>query len=328
MTQIIASTHPLHPLATEWIGNKAELRIAKTIDKPCLIDVAREADILIVRANLPPDLFAEAKRLKAAIRHGAGLDMIPMEACTAAGVIAANVPGANAATVAEHVLMVSMMLLRKHRAIDAKFRAGIWQPARDIAETSFELSGRTLGIIGFGAIGAELAQMASGGFRMRVLAHRRSEAPMPMGVSRASLDDVLEQSDIVVVACPLTENTRGLINAGRIAKMKRSAFLINVARGPVIDEPALIEALHKRTIAGAGLDVFATQPLPLDHPFRAMETVVLTPHLAGITDESMARIVRSCVEQAFEVLSGKLPRHLVNPEVLPKFRQRFPDFNA
>jgi D-3-phosphoglycerate dehydrogenase / 2-oxoglutarate reductase len=328
MKPVIASTHPLHPLAAEIIGDRADLRVASSTNAEDLIANADEADILIVRANLPPALFGKAKRLKAAIRHGAGLDMIPMEACTAAGVLAANVPGANALTVAEHVLMVAMLLLRKHRSIDARLRAGIWQPARDIAETSSELSGRTLGIVGFGAIGAELAQMAGAGFRMRVLAHRRSDVPMPQGVTRVPLDALLAQSDIVVLACPLTDETRGLMNAARLRQMKPSALLINVARGPVVDEPALIKALQDGVIAGAGLDVFATQPLPLDHPFRAMENVVLTPHLAGITDESMARIVQSAVEQAFEVLAGKLPKHLVNAEALPLFRQRFPDFSA
>jgi D-3-phosphoglycerate dehydrogenase / 2-oxoglutarate reductase len=325
MTPVIAATHPLHPTVAAMIGSKAELRIARSTGKADLIDVAREADILIVRANLPPELFAEAKKLKAAIRHGAGMDMIPMAACSAAGVLAANVPGANASTVAEHVLMVAMMLLRKHRAIDHRLRNGIWQPARDIAETSFELSGRTLGIIGFGAIGVALAGMAHAGFCMKVLAHRRSDAPMPDGVQRASLDDVLAQSDLVVLACPLTDETRGLLNAKRIAAMKRSAFVINVARGPVVDELALVAALQAGSIAGAALDVFETQPLPVDHPFRAMENVVLTPHLAGITDESMARLAKASIEQAFEVLEGKLPRHLVNHDVLPLFRQRFPE---
>ncbi len=319
----IFSTHPLHPDATRMLEAAGRLYRSKSLDPADLISAGREADLIIVRTNLPPALFDDCPRLRAAIRHGAGLDMVPMPEATRAGVLVANVPGANARTVAEHALMVSMMLARHHRMIDAKVRSNIWQPARDIAETSAEIYGRTIGIIGFGAIGAALAAMAQGGFGMRVLAHRRSDAALPDRVERQPLDELIAEADIVVLACPLTHETRGLINAARLRRMKRSAFLINVARGPVIVEADLIGALKDGAIAGAALDVFEKQPLPEDHIFRQMENVVLTPHIAGITEESMRRIALSAAEQALQVIAGELPRHLVNPEALLEYRRRF-----
>jgi D-3-phosphoglycerate dehydrogenase / 2-oxoglutarate reductase len=203
-------------------------------------------------------------------------------------------------------------------------RSGEWHPAREIAEGALEITGRTIGVVGFGAIGLALSRMARLGFNMNVLAHRRSEASLPDGVTRATLDEVLQHADIVVIACPLTEETRGLIDAAKLRRMRRPAVLINVARGPVVVEADLLEALRAGSIAGAGLDVFETQPLPMEHPFRSMEQVVLSPHLAGITRDSMERIVRSAVSQTIEVLSGGTPRHLVNPQVLPAYRARFP----
>jgi D-3-phosphoglycerate dehydrogenase / 2-oxoglutarate reductase len=320
----ILSTHRLQDFAQAMIAPHADLAVAPGLDDASLVAAAREADALIVRAPLPPALFSAAPRLRAAIRHGAGLDMVPMAEANAAGVLVANVPGANAGTVAEHVLMSALMLLRRHRRIDGVMRAGDWHAARNIAENSIELTGRTIGIVGFGAIGAALARMARLGFNMNVLAYRRSNAPLPDGITRAALEELLRHADIVVLSCPLTDETRGLIDAARLKLMRKPAVLINVSRGPVLVENDLIEALRSETIAGAALDVFATQPLPMDHPFRAMDQVVLTPHIAGITRDSMERIARSAVAQAIEVLGGGLPRHLVNPETVPAYRRRFP----
>jgi D-3-phosphoglycerate dehydrogenase len=319
---VVLSTHPLHPRAAAMLEG-AELKVASGLDAATLVAEGRDADVVIVRAPLPAAMFA-APRLRAAVRHGAGLDMIPVAAATAAGVLVANVPGANARTVAEHAVMVTLMLLRRFRQVDADLRAGGWLAGRAHAEATGELAGRTLGIVGMGAVGRALFAIARGGFGLEVLAHTRSPDRVPEGVRAVPLDALLAEADVVALCVPLTPETAGLIGRERIARMKPSALLVNVARGPVVDEAALVDALRAGRIGGAALDVFATQPLPADHPFLALPNVIVTPHLAGITEESMARMGTGAAAEAVRMLAGGLPKNLVNPEAVPAYRRRFP----
>jgi D-3-phosphoglycerate dehydrogenase / 2-oxoglutarate reductase len=321
---VIFSTHALHPRAEGMLAEAGEYRVATATDAETLIREARDADIVIVRAPLPPALFETASKLRAAIRHGAGLDMIPVEAATKAGVLVANVPGVNARSVAEHVFLVTLALLRRFRAMDRDLRTVGWSAGRDHANFTGELFGRTVGIVGMGNVGREVAAVARNGFGLRVLANTRTPERLPESIPFTDLDDLVAQSDVIVLSCPLTPDTRGLINGERIARMKPHALLVNVARGPVIDDDALIEALRGRRIGGAALDVFSTQPLPSSHPYFAFENVIVTPHLAGITEESMARMGVGAAEEALRVLAGDLPVNLCNPEVVEQYRKRFP----
>jgi D-3-phosphoglycerate dehydrogenase len=250
--------------------------------------------------------------------------MIPVEAATRAGVLVANVPGANARTVAEHVLWTSMALLRKFRQVDRDFREKGWFVGRDHANDGRDLSGRTMGIIGFGAVGRHVADIAAHGFGLDVVVNSRAPRDLPDHVRFASVDELVEASDIVVLCCPLTLETTGLIGRDRIARMKPDALLINVSRGPVVDDHALIEALSSGRIGGAALDVFAAQPLPPDHPYFGFDNVIVTPHMAGITEESMMRMGLGATEEAIRVLAGKLPVNLRNPEAVEHYRRRFP----
>lgn len=320
---VIFSTHPLHPKPTEMLDRHARLVVASAVDAVTLADEVRDAEIVIVRANLPPVLFERAKKLRAAIRHGAGLDMIPIEAATKAGVLVANVPGANARTVAEHVLWTSMALLRKFRRVDRDLRQKGWLAGRENANDGNDLSGRTMGIIGFGAVGRHVADIAASGFGLQVIVNSRAPRDLPEHVSFAGVDELLEASDIVVLCCPLTLETTGLMGRERIARMKPGALLINVSRGPVVEDAALIEALSSGRIGGAALDVFVTQPLPPDHPYLGFDNVIVTPHMAGITEESMMRMGVGAAEEAVRVLKGDLPVNLRNPEVVERYRQRF-----
>ncbi|MEI8719381.1 hydroxyacid dehydrogenase [Mesorhizobium sp. ISC11] len=320
----ILTTHALHPRASAVLSGAGELVVASAIDPATLAAEARNADIVIVRAPLPPQLFDGAKLLRAAIRHGAGLDMIPMEAATAAGVLVANVPAVNARSVAEHVMFVALALLRNFRVVDRDLRAKGWLAGREHANANSELAGKTIGIVGLGAVGQAVGHIAAHGFDLKVVATTRSMQPAPDKVGFLSIDALVEQSDIIVLCCPLTPETRGLINRERIARMKPQALLINVSRGPVVDDDALIEALQKRRIGGAALDVFATQPLPSNHPYFGFDNVIVTPHMAGITEESMMRMGVGAVGEALLVLAGKLPVNLRNPEVVDHYRRRFP----
>jgi len=320
----ILSTHPLHPRATSMLAGAGKLVVASALDAKTLVAEAADADIVIVRAPLPPELFQGAARLRAAIRHGAGLDMIPVEAATSAGVLVANVPAVNARSVAEHVMFVTLALLRRFRMVDRDLRAKGWLAGRDHANSNTELAGKTIGIVGLGAVGQAVGHIAAHGFDLNVVATTRSMRPAPDKVGFLSIDALVEQSDIIVLCCPLTEETRGLISRERISRMKPNALLINVSRGPVVDDEALIEALRKGSIGGAALDVFATQPLPQNHPYFGFDNVIVTPHMAGITEESMMRMGVGAAGEALLVLANKLPLNLRNPEVIEHYRRRFP----
>jgi D-3-phosphoglycerate dehydrogenase len=320
----IYSTHPLHPRASEMLAGAGELAIASALDGVTLAREAADADIVIVRAPLPEALFAGAGRLKAAIRHGAGLDMIPMEAATAAGVLVANVPAVNARSVAEHVIFAALALLRRFRMMDRDLRRDGWLAGRAHADLNHELAGRTIGIVGLGAVGQEVGRIAAHGFGLSVLATTRSARAAPEGVRFVSIDELVAESDVLVLCCPLTPETRGLISAERITRMKRGALLINVSRGPVVDDAALIAALREGRLGGAALDVFSTQPLPPDHPYFSLDNVIVTPHMAGITEESMMRMGTGAAGEALRVLAGELPVNLRNPAVVERYRQRFP----
>ncbi|MFD1986196.1 hydroxyacid dehydrogenase [Mesorhizobium newzealandense] len=319
----ILTTHPLHPRASAMLAGAGELVVASALDPATLTAEAKNADIVIVRAPLPPQLFEGAAKLRAAIRHGAGLDMIPMEAAFAAGVLVANVPAVNARSVAEHVMFAALALLRSFRIVDRDLRARGWLAGREHANSNSELAGKTIGIVGLGAVGQAVGHIAAHGFDLNVVATTRSMQPAPEKVGFLSIDALVEQSDIIVLCCPLTPETRGLINRERIARMKPNALLINVSRGPVVDDDALIEALQKRRIGGAALDVFSTQPLPPNHPYFSFDNVIITPHMAGITEESMMRMGVGAAGEALLVLANKLPVNLRNPDVVDHYRRRF-----
>ncbi len=320
----IYSTHPLHPRAVEMLKGTGELVVASAPDKETLLREGRNADIIIVRAPLPAALFEEAPKLRAAIRHGAGLDMIPVEAATRAGVLVANVPGVNASTVAEHVIMVSLALSRRFRLVDRDLRTQGWTAGRAHADFGHDLAGRTIGIVGMGSVGRAVLRIARHGFGLEVMAFTRTASSVPEGARAIDLDTLVETADIIVLCCPLTPETTGLLNRNRIARMKQNALLINVARGAVVDEDALVEALTNGRIGGAALDVFSTQPLPVDHPFLSLDNVILTPHMAGITEESMMRMGVGAAEEAIRVLQGGLPLNFCNREVEASYRLRFP----
>ncbi len=320
---VIYTTHRLHPQAERLLAGAGEIRIASAHDGATLVRECTEADILIVRAPIPPELFRSQQRLRMAVRHGAGLDWIPVDAATAAGVLVANVPAANARTVAEHVFFGAFAILRRFRAVDLDFRQKGWLAGRAHSEQGHDLTGKVLGVIGMGNIGRNVAAIAAGGYGMTILAHSRSLTTLPDRVEARGLDQLLAESDIVVLCCPLTAETRGMMDARRIGLLKRGAVLVNVSRGAVVDEEALVAALGNGRIGGAVLDVFTEQPLRPDHPYFSFENVILSPHMAGITEESMMRMGTGAAEETLRVLAGGLPLNLRNAESVERYRSRF-----
>jgi D-3-phosphoglycerate dehydrogenase len=278
--------------------------------------LARDADGIIIRSRLPEDIFDAAPRVQAVVIHGTGTDLVPVESATAHGVMVANLPGLNAQSVAEYCAMAMLMLARNVLTITSAIRTLPWDTARGLGATAHEIAGMTLGIVGVGAIGGRLARIARHGFGMTVLGHQRRLDRLPAEAQPATLDQLLSASDFVVLACPLTPQTRYLINRDSLQKMKRSAWLINIGRGPVVQEEALIAALRERRIAGAMLDVYEHYRLEPGHPLFSLDNVILTPHLAAVTQEYRARAGVAVADEMLRMLRGERPRNLVNPEVV------------
>lgn len=320
---MIFSTHPLHPDVTVALQEIGPYRVASAPTAEAIAAETAGASLIVVRATIPTGIASREAGLRALVRHGAGLDMIDVAEATGAGVLVANVPGANALTVAEHAIWTALALLRRNPQVTRDLHAAGWAAARSHSDHGRELSGRTLGVLGLGSIGKVLARIARLGFGMPVLAHTRS-GTVADGVQVVSLSDLLERSDVLVLCAPLTEETREMIDAAALAKMKPGAILINVARGPLVNEVALIAALRSGHLGGAALDVFDTQPLPPDNPLLTMPNVILTPHMAGITEESMLRMGQGVVAEAHRILAGELPVNLVNPAAVPRYFARFP----
>ena len=224
-------------------------------------------------------------------------------------------PGVNAQTVAEHSVATMLMLARGTHRMDALVRSKGWDTARVIADEGVELAGKTVGIVGVGAIGQIVARICNHGFGMKIIGHQRNLANLPAGVTGVSADQLFAESDFIVLACPLTAETKGLASRARIASMRKNAVLVNVARGPVVDEAAITEALQQMRIRGAALDVFDKQPLAADHPLMKLDNVVITPHQAGLTIEAVERMSEGAAREVVRLLKGEKPVNFVNPEV-------------
>ncbi len=310
--KVVFLTNPIHPAIHAELETIAQVQVARSTNARDLIEGAESASIIVVRHPLPPELFSHATQLVGAIRHGAGVDMIPIDIATQHDVAVANAPGANARTVAEFAVGQMLALAHKSAAIHFKMRTQGWAQARVLADQGFDLAGKSVGLVGVGAIGQAVANICHFGFGMHVTGYRPSGKPALDIIEPSSLEKIFAESDFVVVACPLNDQTRGLIGRSLLQSMKSSACLINVARGAVIDEGALVDLLVSRKIAGAALDVFTHQPLSESSPLYGLEHVLLSPHMAGITDDSLRAVGASVAAQAKQLLKGELPRHLVN----------------
>jgi D-3-phosphoglycerate dehydrogenase len=276
--------------------------------------LAREVDGVITRSKLPDDLFDAAPRVRAVVIHGTGTDLVALEAATARGIMVSNLPGANAQSVAEYCVLAMLMLARHVVPIIDSLKTKSWDGARALGAHAHEIAGMTLGLIGVGAIGSRVARIAKHGFGMRVLGNQRRLDRLPPEAQAALLDELLAASDFVVVTCPLTPQTRHLLDEKTIGLMKREAWLVNVGRGPVVKEAALIAALQDKRIAGAMLDVYEHYRLQPGHPLLALDNVILTPHLSGMTQQSRARMGVAAAEEMLRMLSGEAPRNFVNPQ--------------
>ncbi|WP_420992330.1 hydroxyacid dehydrogenase [Cupriavidus sp. 30B13] len=315
----VVLTDPLHPDADAALRAGAEVLelprdLAGADGDAALRELVREADGLIVRRQLPADLFDAPGRLRAVVRHGVGLDFIPVERATARGLPVANTPEVNANAVAEYAIAAMLAMSRKLAEFDAQVRAGNWQARRHAGARTFDLRGRVLGIVGYGAIGRRLAGIAAQGFGMRLMAHTATPSRLPAHVTPATLETLFAECDFVVVACPLTPHTRGMIHAGVLAHANARTVLVNVGRGPVLREADVADALAQGRLGGAVLDVFDVQPLPADSPLRTHPNVLLTPHLAGMTQDAERAMGLMAADTVLALIRGERPANIVNPE--------------
>lgn len=305
----------MHAAGNRLLAGVAEIVVAPDPGAETLKRLVGNADVLVVRTHLPADLFDRPHRLLGVVRHGTGLDMIPVQAATAQALPVANVPGVNAEAVAEYCFGSLLTLVRQLHTMDRELRSVGWIEARRRTEATLELAGRTLGIVGVGAIGQRIAEIAHHGFGMQVIGYQRRLDALPAFIKPAPLDTLFSSCDFVTLNCPLTPETRHVLDERRLRLMKPHAIVVNAARGAVIDELALARALREGWIAGAALDVFGEQPLARDHPFLGLTNVLLTPHAAGLTQESSRRMSEGTAREVLRLLAGERPENLANPEI-------------
>jgi D-3-phosphoglycerate dehydrogenase len=283
------------------------------VSEDALVEAAREADVILMcYTPITARVIDAATRLKGIVKYGVGIDAIDIPAARARGIPVVNVPEYAEETVAEGAMALILALAKQLKTIQRAMdhEGWIWPEARWMG---LDLSGKTLGLVGLGRIGRSVARMAGAGFRMRVLAfdpHAEAERFARSGVERrGDLRALLAESDFVSLHTVLNDETRGLIGARELAGMKRTAFLINVSRGALVDEAALLEALREGRIAGAALDVFSQEPVAKQgHPLSslyAMENVILSPHLTFFTRDAMDRLEVDTLDRCREIVAGK-----------------------
>lgn len=276
----------------------------------------------VIGSGLPFDraLIESAPQLKVVSTVTVGYDNYDVDALSERGILLCNTPDVLTESVAD--LSLALMLASARRVVELASRvaAGGWKRAIDSHDFGSDVYGKTLGIVGMGRIGMSVAQRAHHGFGMRVLyqsRHPKPDADRAFGARHCSLDKLLAQSDFVCVLVPLSAETEHMIGAAQFALMKRSAFFINVARGKVVDEAAMIAALRSGQIAGAGLDVFEREPLPADSGLIGLPNVVLLPHIGSATHDTRLAMAQLAVENLIDALGGNRPRAMVNQQCWP-----------
>jgi D-3-phosphoglycerate dehydrogenase len=285
--------------------------------------VSAARDELPAHCRVDDELLARCPQLLCASSYGAGYDPIDVAACTRAGVAVVNQSGGNAVSVAEHTL--GLILAVTHRIAESDRRLRLERGLSRESLTGTEIAGKTLGLVGLGHVGRRVAALAQA-FGLRVLATDPlldDDEIRRRGAQPYTLADLLAQSDIVSLHCPRDAGTLGLIDSAAIARMKPGAILISTARGGIHDERALAAAIADGRLAGAGLDVWEREPPPPEHPLLALPSVVATYHTAGVTHEARCNMATISAEQIVGLAAGERPPRLVNPEVWPRYAQRF-----
>jgi len=312
---------PMHAEGTKLLEEKCDVIYADSLEEVNLIEQARNVDAIVIRArgSVSRALMDSASRLKVVGRHGVGLENIDLMAAKGHGIEVVYTPAANAQSVAEHFVGLALMLAKKLRLGDMGLRAGNWSSRYELIGR--ELYGKSLGVAGLGRIGKLTAGICHNGFGMSVLYYdviSFPEAEQELDAKRVDLNALFREADFISINMPLLPQTRGIINADLLKLMKPTAFLINMARGPLWNEADVVRALEENWFAGVGSDVFEEEPSPADNPLFRMENFVGTPHMAAHTEEGMLRM--SMVSRDIvAVLEGRKPEFPVPEEVYAQY---------
>lgn len=330
MKYVVVSTYspPGAPLVEEREALDApdiDFRLRGPCTTPqAVLEAVREADVaMCMHEPYTREVLANAPRLKAVIRYGVGVDTIDLDAATEFGIVVGYFPDFCIEEVANHALTHLLICAKKALLLDRAMRTKGWQAAKAMQSPMGPIHGETLGLIAFGNIARATARRGQA-LNMKVIAYDPylpAEVFAKAGVESVGLYELAERSDYVSCHLPLSNHTRGLIDAAFFSRMKPTAYFINTSRGAVVNEPDLIAALKEKRIAGAGLDVFAQEPIGPDHPFCAMDNVALTPHSASFADATFAARARRVGRNVAAVCRGGLPEFVANPQVLDRRRK-------
>jgi glycerate dehydrogenase len=316
MRIVVLDGYTLNPgdLSWERLAALGTLTVHDRTPGELIVERSRGADVLLTnKTPLRADALAELPELKYVGLLATGYDNVDVRAAAGCGVTVTNVPGYGSDSVAQMVFALLLELCQNAGVHTASVRSGEWTRSSDFCywrKPLVELAGKTIGLVGCGRIGEQVARIATA-FGMHVIVHTRTRRAVP-GCEWVTLDELLRTSDAVSLHCPLTADNTGMINKETLAMMKRSAFLINTARGKLIAEPDLAEALRTGVIAGAGLDVLSAEPPAADNPLLHLENCVITPHIAWATREARERLMHIAVDNLQAFLQGQ-PIHVVQP---------------
>lgn len=315
-TPLVFVPEPIAPVGLDIL--KAHCRVvAPWLEGEAAGPIPVEAAAALVRIyRMDEARLQAAPHLRAIAKHGVGLDNIDIAAASRRRIPVLWTPQANADAVAQHTLALILSLANRVQAADRALRQGHFDRRMDFS--SIELGGRTLGIIGLGRIGGRVARRAADGFGMQVLAY---DPYLDQGADHTpaqlvgTLDELLQKSDFVTLHVPLTDETRHTINSDTLARMQAGSYLVNTSRGAAVDEEALAHSLQDGHLAGAAIDVFAQEPPDLEHPLQRAPNLLLTPHVAGLSDQALPRVAQQAAEGIVDVLQGRRPASPVNPAV-------------
>lgn len=310
----------IHSIAEEILKENFQVRHVmspgRSFDEKMLTDV-RDVNAILVRTGVVSrEVMDATPELKVIAVHGIGMDRVDLEEAEARGIVVTNTPLANTVAVTEHTMGLILSLIRRIPSSDRLVKEGRWGEARFVGNL---LSKMTVGILGFGNIGTKVAKRLNA-FETRILSYDPYvplERFEELGVTSVELETLIRESDVLTIHLPLTKYTRHIIGDNEIKMMKRGVSIVNTSRGAVLDERALSVGLHDGWISGAALDVFETEPLGLDNPLLGQKNVVLTPHIAGSTDESLRRMAETAAKDIVRVLNDENPLHEYRRELLP-----------
>lgn len=304
---ILVTGVDLAPQALSMLSDYRIVYAGQQPDEQSLIQLCQQHNpvaILVRYGKINARIMDAAPALRVISKHGSGIDVIDQQAAAERDIRVASAPGANAAAVAEHAWALILACAKSVLTLDQRMRQGYWDKS---THKSVELEGRTLGLVGLGAIGGRVARIGRA-FGMKVIAYDPFASSFPDECESASLDALLQQADVISLHCPLTEQTRQMINAEKLALFKPGAILVNTARGGLIDDQALLAALNNGTLAWAALDSFTTEPLAAPHIWQQVENVILSPHIGGVSDNSYVKMGTVAAGNILNALAAPLKK--------------------